>query len=329
MKCTICGEERHNLSNHVILKHGISPKNYFDTYLKTFDNSHCRRCGCELTFIKLSVGYGKYCNKCGRIVANEKIKNMSDEVLQLRKERRIATCMKKYGVEHPMHDKTIADKITAAAKKRTPEQQQLVHEHHLAARAKIDVAQMNSRIKETKLNRHGDANYNNIEQAKQTYYERTGYTNPYYNPDVIEHRFDDYEKRTGYANPSHNPEVISKMRKKYTYNEIGFDSSWELAYYIWLKDHDLTFKFHQTDPIEYEYAGKTHKYFPDFETTQGLVEIKNPKLLERMYESGTLDNAKYECMVKHNVKIITDCREYLEYVELTYGKDYLKQFRNL
>lgn len=47
-----------------------------------------------------------------------------------------------------------------------------------------------------------------------------------------------------------------------------------------------------------------------------------------MQESNSLDNAKYRCMIDHNVKIITDCSEYLNYIEKKYGEDYMQQFRN-
>ena len=30
---------------------------------------------------------------------------------------------------------------------------------------------------------------------------------------------------------------------KYKYNDLKFDSSWELAYYIWLKDNNIQFTY--------------------------------------------------------------------------------------
>ena len=117
------------------------------------------------------------------------------------------------------------------------------------------------------------------------------------------------------------------MHARYYYDGERFDSSWELAYYIWLKDHNIPFEFH-IDPIDYSYKGKRHRYFPDFKVKNELVEIKGPQLLKLMQESNSLDNAKYHCMIDHNVKIITDCSEYLNYIDEKYGKEYLKQFRN-
>lgn len=329
MECKICndGKDYFNLSNHVCLKHHISPKEYYDTYLKTFENTHCLVCKCELTkFFKLSSGYGRYCSKCSgnkyawNLMSNEKKKN--------KQERYVKTCIERFGVDNPAKNSKVHEKIKETCENWTDDKKALVHEHRLDGRKKVDWEKQNTLSKQTKLQRYGDKNYNNVEKARKTYFERTGYVNPYYNPDVIEHRFDDYEKRTGYANPSHNPDVIAKMRRRYTYQDVGFDSSWELAFFIWLKDNGKEFKFHHLKPIDYTFNGKKHRYFPDFEIDDMLIEIKNPELLKRMQKPNTIDNAKYNCMIENGVKIITDCSMYIEYVCEKYGKHYLEQYRN-
>ena len=38
--------------------------------------------------------------------------------------------------------------------------------------------------------------------------------------------------------------------------------------------------------------------------------------------------AKHKCMVENDVEIITDYSEYLNYVNIKYGKDYLRKFKN-
>ena len=311
----------------MLKKHGISQKDYFDTYLKTWENTHCKLCGCELTeFVKLSYGYGKYCKECSH---KDKVKYKwslkSQAEIQHIHNSQIETCIERYGENY----KAIASsKQSETCRNRTPEQQAVVSAHHHEERMNRDNEKIVAAIRATKIKNHGDAKYNNIQKAKETYFEKTGYTNPSLNPDVIAHMFDDYEKRTGYANPSHNPDVISKMRKRYTYQGQTFDSSWEIAYYIWLKDHNISFSYH-VKPITYMFENRKHKYFPDFEVNGKLVEIKNPKLLERMQTNvGTLDNAKYNCMIEHGVEIKDNVDEYLTYIYDKYGKDYLQQFRN-
>ena len=326
MYCEICKKDYHNLSNHLILKHKISPKDYFDEYLKTEENSHCKLCHAELKdFIKLSWGYGTYCKECSnkdklKYTWNLKTKDELDSIYEKRKE----TLKDIYGEDWK---EQFTQKQIESCRNRSPEKQALVSKHHHDERMSRANKKMVAACRATKLKNHGDATYNNVEQARKTYFERTGYVNPYYNPEVIEHRFDAYERRTGFRNPSHNPEVISKMRARYYYDGQRFDSSWELAYYIWLKDHNIPFEFH-IDPIDYSYQGKRHRYFPDFKVKNELVEIKGPQLLKLMQESNSLDNAKYRCMIDHNVKIITDCSEYLNYIEKKYGEDYMQQFRD-
>ncbi len=58
-----------------------------------------------------------------------------------------------------------------------------------------------------------------------------------------------------------------------------------------------------------------------------LVELKHTYLMKRLLCEGTQDNAKYQCMLKNNVKIITDIKDILKYIQIKYGKDYLKSFK--
>ena len=49
----------------------------------------------------------------------------------------------------------------------------------------------------------------------------------------------------------------------------------------------------------------------------------------RKVDNGATE-AKHQCMLKNNVSILTskDYKKYINYVEQTYGKDYLKSFKN-
>lgn len=58
------------------------------------------------------------------------------------------------------------------------------------------------------------------------------------------------------------------------YQNIWFSSTYELAYFLWCKHHNLDIK--RSDRIyNYEYQGSKHKYHPDFEVNGEIVEIKN------------------------------------------------------
>lgn len=125
--------------------------------------------------------------------------------------------------------------------------------------------------------------------------------------------------------------IRDKQRRKYTYNGLNFDSSWEIAFYIYLIDKHIRFEYHSTE-FDYYWPGddKIHKYEVDFKLySNTYVEIKNVKLLNNMIiNEKDKEHFKYLCMKEHNVNIITDCSKYLNYVKFKYGKNYLNKFKN-
>jgi hypothetical protein len=73
------------------------------------------------------------------------------------------------------------------------------------------------------------------------------------------------------------PEVIKKSRKKYKYQENSFDSSWELALYIYAVDHNEEIT-REPVQLEYSYDNKVFYYYPDFLYKGQLIEIKGAHL---------------------------------------------------
>ena len=137
-----------------------------------------------------------------------------------------------------------------------------------------------------------------------------------------------------------------KAKAFYKYNEILFASKWELAYYIWLKDNNINFKY-QLDTIEYEFEGIKKHYVPDFEVNGVIQEIKGLQFFDNHDPSKRMINpyrrkidspeivkrrdnlmeAKHQCMIRNNVEIITDCSKYIEYVETKYGKAFFEEHK--
>ena len=120
----------------------------------------------------------------------------------------------------------------------------------------------------------------------------------------------------GVKYPIQNKEIFAKNRAHYKFNNIIFDSSWELAYYIWLKDNNINFEYHPKYSFEYEYNNIIHIYCPDFKINNEFYEIKGDMFFEneKMINpyNRNLDGkmqAKYECMIKNHVKIIRN-KEY-------------------
>lgn len=112
--------------------------------------------------------------------------------------------------------------------------------------------------------------------------------------------------------PSKNP----LLSHKYIYNNIFFDSSWELAFYIYNLDQGNNIK-REPKYFNYKFNNKTYKYYPDFEIDNKFYEIKSDFLYEKLLKIGTIDNAKYQCMKDNNIIILlkNDINFYLKYLK--------------
>ena len=120
----------------------------------------------------------------------------------------------------------------------------------------------------------------------------------------------------------------------YIYNNLKFDSSWELAFYIYCIDKGKNI-VRETCSFTYNYNGTDYSYFPDFRVNGALVEIKGLQFFENRNPNCRMINpfdrsldekfeAKHQCMIENGVQIITDCSKYLKYVSDVYGRNFLK-----
>ena len=108
----------------------------------------------------------------------------------------------------------------------------------------------------------------------------------------------------------------SGIGKKGWYKGIHCDSTYELVYVIYNLDHNIPFK-RCTRVYEYEYKGKKHKYYPDFELEDGtIIEIKG-------YMNGQT-YAKISSVHDKSIKILQekDLEYAFKYVKNNY--DYIK-----
>ena len=126
----------------------------------------------------------------------------------------------------------------------------------------------------------------------------------------------------------------TNLTGNYEYDNILFDSSWELALWIYAKDHNEEI---EREPTYFEYTAdnKVHKYYPDFRYKGDLIEIKGDMFLK---EDGTWENIhdkgdnlieeKRKCALSNNVKIWykKDIDFALDYVNTKYTEDYLRLF---
>lgn len=110
--------------------------------------------------------------------------------------------------------------------------------------------------------------------------------------------------------------------KQGRYCGIWCDSSWELAWIIYQKEHNIQFTRY-SGYFEYEFEGKLHKYYPDFELIDGtIVEIKGA--------DKTLQwKAKLEQFPKDKTLVILNkesIKPYLDYAINKYGKDFIQLY---
>jgi len=156
--------------------------------------------------------------------------------------------------------------------------------------------------------------------------------------DVKEHIRETNRDLYGVDYPAQNPEIRKKWQKRYTFDGITFDSAPELAFYIWLRDHNIAFEYQPTTSFSYEFDGKIYMYEPDFKVGEKYYELKGDHFFD---ESGKMINpydrtqdtkyeAKHQCMMDNEVTILrsADYNRYVKYVEMVYGENYLKNFKN-
>lgn len=202
---------------------------------------------------------------------------------------------------------------------------------------------------DTLKTRYGVETYSQTSEFAKKYIEtvtkRFGCSHPCKTPEVQQKIKQTNLSKYGFENCMQNllvrhRSISNKHRGKYKYDGEIFDSTWEIAYYIWLSDNKIEFKYHPDVDITYEYNGHMCIYKPDFIVNGELHEIKGNHFFSNKQITGELVcpynammngkmSAKYKCMKKHNVKILLhdDIKPYITYVKNTYGKTYLSRFK--
>ena len=226
-----------------------------------------------------------------------------EEMNKRRYEKTKKVWLEKYGVEHAFQAKSVKEKI-----------------------------------KKTSLERYGVENPGGSEEAlakmKKTWIEHYGVDNPWKADEVKKKIKDTNIEKYGAEYFTQTKEYQRKAKKRYTYNDMTFDSSWELAFYIFCVDNGKSIERY-VDGIPYKgYDGSSHMYYPDFKVDGKLYEIKGGQFFtDGEFDGGIYKTPSYkykvQCIKDNNVIVVTDASKYLEYVYENYGRKYLQQFRNV
>lgn len=202
------------------------------------------------------------------------------------------------------------------------------------AESPMKLQRFKNKLKRSYLKKYGVDNPAKVPEIKEkiarTNLQRYGTENPFASEEIKNKIIKTNLARYGVTNPTQCADIRSKAAKKYKYNGINFDSSWELAFYIYHIDKGDNIQRELTSFV-YEYKGKQHKYFVDFTINNINYEVKSDYLFRYMTtHEDSIEYAKYKCMLHHNVIILqaTDLKECLNYVQKTYGYDFLQTCRD-
>lgn len=312
--CKLCNNELDSfraLGLHIHHYHKDTNKQeYYDKFLKTNENEGvCIKCSKQCNFISLTKGYHTFCS----------VKCQTNDVAM--NEQRIKTKFEHFG-EGNYFSKEGRESISKYQSKIASERlnntiDKLKKEYNIPEEIVItnisQIQQIKDKVAQTNIKNCG--NKCSLHGTNQIYTDK-----------AFENKYGE-----GITSALQVKEIRQRAKKKFIYNNIEFDSTWEIAYFIWLKDNNIPFEYQPCSFIYY-FNGKQKRYFPDFRLINEnvLVEIKNPYLLNNMKNDiNSKEHYKYICMLEHNVKIIDNCDEYINYVKSNYGDCIFKKCKRI
>lgn len=259
--------------------------------------------------------------------SREKLKNVD---WKKRNEKSKKTCLEKYGVENPILLEETQNKIKKNNKKK------------YGVEWTSQLKEVRDKQKKTCLEKYGAEYYFSSSTGKETIKKFWKDNYNVENAAQVEY----IKEKLSKNNPMKNNEIKEKSMKNrenmlnqkigYTYNNIHFDSSWELAYFIYLIDNKISFIYHPNFTYKYlDDNGIERTYFPDFLVNGEFQEIKGNQFFNEKDEPYNQYKKEYwwnkfNFLKENNIKILRqkECQEFLKYIHNKYGQDYLKQFKN-
>jgi hypothetical protein len=246
------------------------------------------------------------------------------------KETHKQTCLKHFGCENPSQaDEVKKKKIETCFERygayyflQTEEGKKNLKEAMLEKYGREFPLQINffkNKRKETCLEKYNVEFFSQSEQFRKILTEKFGEAIGWANPQIYEKYRTTMLSRYGCEHPSQSSEIASKKRHKIPYDGLSFDSEPEVQVYKYCKEHSIPVKY---QPCSFAYTdslGKTHIYFPDFEISGNLYELKGEHLWKdghiwfpyrnllsekELVEVDARDLAKTECMRANNVSVI-------------------------
>ena len=200
------------------------------------------------------------------------------------------TLLDKYGVDHPLKSEKIRIKLENTNLSR------------YGVKYIIKSPIIQDKIKQTNLSKYG-VEYplkSEIIRSKcnQTCIDHFGVDNPIKSPIIQDKIKQTNLSKYGTEYPQY---------RHYYYNNIYFDSSYELVFYKFCIDHNINIEREPSNPAIYYYTSKNnkkHRYYPDFKISYldktRLVEISSN------YTWSTKSDEKKKVMKDNNILIILE-----------------------
>lgn len=305
--------------------------------------------------------YRRHKSEKGKEIAATRNKEYYDN--RLIKTRK--TCMEKYGVTNVMKCKAIADKLRESCSKidktKITEKRNntlikkygSLEEYRRVIGEKIkqtnlekygfeytfQVPEVKKKIALTNLSRYGTENpaasFKIKNKIKAIFLFKYGVVNPFMLDFVKDKIKQTCLERYGVEYYGQTSLYSKVVHKKYIYDNIMFDSSWELAFYIYCTDNNILITRAEDNKFLYTTSdNKIHTYTPDFIINKtDIIEIKGSHLFN---ENGTLgmlgderDLKKFELIKSNNITLIgqNKIKFYMDYINKNYGREYLNTFK--
>lgn len=267
------------------------------------------------------------------------------------KERRKETCRRKYGADNPLQNKEIRKKVAETNIKKygydnvfkSPEVQKRIQTttfDKYGYKSYTQTPEYKIRVKETNIRKYGVPFYTQTKECwdkiKATNREKYGVDFSFQNKEISDKWKEKFKEKYGVENPSQVEEFQNKKTRKYLYKNLFFDSSWELAFFVFNEDKDI--EYHPGKILYKDLEGKTHPYYPDFKINNRLFEIKGSHMMDNQgnlidfYGKGknqALFEAKQKCMEENNVIVISkkEIKPMIKEIKAKRGAKFFKNCR--
>ena len=253
MECMICN---HNFSDyrtlgiHILKKHHITTKEYYDTYIRTDNEGICPVCGQETTFRGLKIGYLICCSsKCSNNYNQYKIKetklvrygsetyNNPDKTKQ--------TCLNKYGVTNIFQTDVVCDKRIQAMKSDiVKEKRKQTNIERFGTENVFASEVIKQKIKETNLERYGveytSQNQDILNKIQATNLDKYGVICNL-NIDEVKQKIKTKEVQDKRANSLRNKPKCSKLEQFFENNLISLGYKKNIDYYCQYRSEEYPF----------------------------------------------------------------------------------------